>query len=134
MSLPTMTIVGQSLTVNLEDVSAAVEPCPPVESSRVYTEKRMRDSASGAGKTVRVYRRFNQAEESISVGVRYVVPADYEKLRTMFQANPPTVAVTYLHHTSESFDLVGLTAEPDEFLWATDPAYKVQITLLRNSD
>lgn len=130
--LPTMTIVGQAQTVTLEDVQAAY-PCPAIQVQREFTEKKMRDAVSGAGKTVRVFRRYSYAEETLNVTIPYVLPADYTKLRTMIEANPPTVAVTYLHLSSASFDLVAMTPEPDDFIWADEPSYKVQLTLVRNT-
>lgn len=127
-----MTISGQSQTVTLEDVRAAF-PFPAISVQRSYQERQTRDSATGAGKTIRVYRSYSNAEESIQVQIPYLAPADYTKLRTMIEADPPTVTVTYLHLTAQSFDLVDLTPAPSDFQWLDDPSYAATLTLLRNS-
>lgn len=129
---PTMTISGQSQTVTLEDVRSAF-PFPAIAIQRSYQERQTRDSSTGAGKTKRVYRSYSNAEESIQVQVPYLHPDNYAKLRTMIEADPPTVSVTYLHLTTQSFDLVELTPTPNDFRWVDDPSYSVTLTLLRNS-
>lgn len=129
---PTMVLVGASQTVTLEDITTAM-PFPSIAVRREYQERKTRDSASGAGKTIRVFRSYSNAEESIRVQVPYMAEADYTKMRTIIEADPPTVAVTYLHLTSENFDLVDLDPIPDSFWWDVEHTFQTSFTLLRQS-
>lgn len=129
---PTLTITDGSETVTLEDIRSAY-PFPAISVQREFTEKKTRASATGAGKTIRVYRQYSGAEETIRVSVPYLSSEQYNTLRGFVEANPPTVSVSYLHWSVVSCDMVSLDPIPDPFDWVNDKSFQTSFELRRNS-
>jgi len=128
---PTLTISGGTGTVILEDIETA-HPFTGVRVAREYSERRTRDSVSGAAKSIRVFRRYNGSEEEMRVQVPHCSQTQYTRLRSLIAADPPTVNVTYLHLSSVPFDMVDLDPVPDSFDWMNIKEHAVGFTLKRD--
>lgn len=128
---PTMTLAG-SVSVVLEDLYSAF-PFPAIVQDRRFVAKKCRDGVADTGLTVRVFDRYDEADETIEAEIPYCTEENYTKLRTLIQANPPTVNVTYLHLSSQAFDFVSLAPIPDDWDWINEKTFKTKIKLLRQT-
>jgi len=106
-------ITGASGTVTLEDEHSAWPP-PPLSSSREYQDRNTRRSASGAGKTISVFRRWSGAENSIRGSIPHLLGPQHTILTNLHRANPPDVSVTYMGETFSAI-LPVYDARPDPF-------------------
>lgn len=110
---PTLVISGTAGTVTLEDAHAAWPP-PALSSTRRFEERQTRQSSTGTGKTVLVFRPFDGSENSIRGTIDHLLAAQHTILQNLHRANPPQVTVTYMGQTFTA-DLVTYDAKPDYF-------------------
>ena len=110
---PSLTISATAGTVVLVDEHSAWPP-PPLASTRRKQRRETRQSSTGAGKTIDVYRAWNGSEQSVRGSVVHLLQAQVDILNAIHRADPPACSVTYM---GETFDatLDGWEPRPDAF-------------------
>ena len=99
---PTITVVGADSegTVVFTD-EQSTWPFAPIEIRRRYQDRETRVSSTGAGKTIRVYRPYNNSEQTLSFTA--TLPAtEALKLLAIAVNDPPACTVAYLSGGSVS--------------------------------
>lgn len=106
-------ISGDAGTVTLEDAHSAWPP-PAMSSAREVSDRKTRNSSSGAAKTISVVRRFSGSEVSIRGSIPHLLQSHHDILNDLHEADPPEVSVQYMGKTFDAL-LTVYDPRPDAF-------------------